>query len=79
MYESMLDNVADSDELHNVIMQMIGQFNASHTGISGGYTPGIHRPSASRPSFPGFDLEPDPSGRYKVSRILRKGRPTRNG
>ena len=35
-YESLLDHVADNEELHNVIMEMIGELNASHTGISGG-------------------------------------------
>ena len=35
-YESLLEHVADTDELHNVIMEMIGELNASHTGISGG-------------------------------------------
>ena len=73
MYEPLLDNVADSDELHNVIMQMIGQLNASHTGITGGYTPGDAPADRIATFFPGFDLEPDPSGRYKVASILRKG------
>jgi tricorn protease len=72
-YEPLLDSVADSDELHNVIMQMIGQLNASHTGIIGGYTPGDASAERLQTFFPGFDLEPDPSGRYKVSSILRKG------
>ncbi len=35
-YESLLPNIADTEELHNVIMEMIGEMNASHTGISGG-------------------------------------------
>lgn len=73
MYEPLLENVADSDELHDVIMQMIGQLNASHTGITGGYTPGDASAEPVQTFFPGFDLEPDPSGRYKVSTILRKG------
>lgn len=72
-YEPLLDYVADSDELHNVIMQMIGQLNASHTGISGGYTPGDQSAEHVQTFNPGFDLEPDPSGRYKVGAILRKG------
>jgi tricorn protease len=72
-YEPLLDNVADSDELHNVIMQMIGQLNASHTGITGGYTAGDTSGERVQTFNPGFDLEPDPSGRYKVGAILRKG------
>src|SRR5207249_2888891 len=35
-YESMLPHIADNEELHNVIMEMIGEMNASHTGITGG-------------------------------------------
>ena len=35
-YEPLLANVGDNEELHNVVMQMIGELNASHTGISGG-------------------------------------------
>ena len=35
-YQPLLAHIADSEELHNVIMQMIGELNASHTGVSGG-------------------------------------------
>ena len=35
-YESLLPHVADLEELHNLIMEMIGELNASHTGITGG-------------------------------------------
>ena len=33
-YESLLPHIADTDELHNVVMEMIGEMNASHTGIT---------------------------------------------
>jgi tricorn protease len=73
-YESLLEHVADTDELHNVIMEMIGEMNASHTGITGGGTlPGEQPPVPMRTSDPGFTLEPDPSGYYKVGLIYRKG------
>ncbi len=39
-YEALLPDIADNEELHNVIMEMIGEISASHTGISGGGTPG---------------------------------------
>jgi len=71
-YESLLPNVADTEELHDVIMEMIGEINASHTGISGGGTPEPGR-EAIQTHYPGFDLEPDASGYYKVSWIYRKG------
>ena len=63
------------EELHTVIMQMIGELNASHTGISGGGNPG-QAPERVQTRYPGFDLEPDASGFYKVSYIYQK-RPRR--
>ncbi len=70
-YETLLANIADSDELHTVIMQMIGELNASHTGVSGGgRSDGTERISTR---YPGFDLEADASGHYKISYIYKKG------
>ncbi len=68
-YEPLLANIADSDELHTVIMQMIGELNSSHTGVTGGSL-GQER---IQTHYPGFDLEPDASGSYKISYIYRKG------
>ena len=39
MYEPLLNYLVDEDELHTVMMMMIGQLNASHTGVSGGPNP----------------------------------------
>ncbi len=72
-YESLLPHVADTDEFHVLIMDMIGKLNSSHTGISGGSLPGQPRPERMQTRYPGFDLEPDPSGYYKVSYIYHKG------
>jgi len=73
-YESLLPHVADVDELHNVIMMMIGKLNSSHTGISGGgLLPGQPPPERVQTRYPGFDMEPDASGYFKVSHIYRKG------
>jgi tricorn protease len=74
-YESLLEHVADNDELHNVIMEMIGELNASHTGITGGGgLPGEGPAQAPmRTSDPGFALEPDSSGFYKVGTVFHKG------
>ena len=73
-YESLLPHVADVDELHNVIMMMIGKLNSSHTGISGGgLLPGQPPPERVQTRYPGFEMEPDPSGYFKVSHIYRKG------
>ena len=68
-YEPLLANIADSEELHTVIMQMIGELNSSHTGVTGA------NPAQERiqTHYPGFDLEPDAAGYYKVSYVYRKG------
>jgi tricorn protease len=70
-YQPLLANVGDSDELHNVIMQMIGELNASHTGVTGGGRSGDSERAQTR--HPGFDLEADSSGFYKVGHIYKKG------
>jgi len=73
-YESLLPHIADTEELHNVVMEMIGELNASHTGISGGGTlPGEPAPDRVTTRYPGFDLAADASGFYKVTKITRKG------
>jgi tricorn protease len=74
-YEPLLGYIADTEELHNVIMEMIGDMNASHTGISaGGLLPGrAQAEERIQTRHPGFELEPDASGYYKVSYIFKKG------
>jgi tricorn protease len=69
-YEPLLEFLVDEEELHTVMMMMIGQLNASHTGVSGG-------PAANQQSvqtrYPGFDLVADASGLYKVGHIYKDG------
>jgi tricorn protease len=73
-YEPLLGNIADTEELHNLIMEMIGDMNASHTGISGGgVVPGRTPEEPIQTRYPGFDIEPDASGYYKVAYIYKKG------
>lgn len=74
-YSSLLEHVADTEELQNVIMQMIGELNASHTGVSGGgLLPGEAAPERMQTRLPGFSMLPDEaSGFYKVEAIQRKG------
>ncbi len=74
-YEALLPHIDDTEELHNLIMEMIGDLNASHTGVSGGSRLPVQGTPAERIAtrYPGFDLEPDASGFYKVSYIYRKG------
>ena len=70
MYEPLLDNLVDDEELHTLMMMMIGRLNASHTGVSG--APGNNR-GAAQTRYPGFDVVADPSGYYKVGRIYKDG------
>src|SRR5439155_841492 len=70
MYEPLLTYLVDEDELHTVMMMMIGQLNASHTGVSGGPNP-IR--AALQTRHPGFDVVPDASGYYKVGHIYKNG------
>ena len=74
-YEALLGNIADLEELQNVIMEMIGELNSSHTGISGGTRIPGQQAAAERIStrYPGFDMAADPSGYYKVTYVYRKG------
>lgn len=69
-YEPLLEHVADQEEMHDLILRMIGELNASHTGISAGGPPDRSQPQTR---FPGFEIEPDPSGYYKVSYIYEDG------
>jgi tricorn protease len=70
-YGALLDYLVDEEELHTVMMMMIGQLNASHTGVSGGPNP-IDRTQQTR--YPGFDLVADSaSGFYKVGHVYKDG------
>ncbi len=69
MYEPLIDYTADQEEMHNVILEMIGELNASHTGISAGF--GGRAEVQTR--YPGFELEPDSSGYYKVTWMYKDG------
>jgi len=70
LYEPLLADVGDREELQNVVSQMIGELNASHTGISGGGQPDR---DALQTRFPGFEIEPDASAMYKVTHVYKDG------
>jgi tricorn protease len=71
-YEPLLQYLTDTDELHTIMMMMIGELNASHTGVSGGRGggPDIDRPTTRHP---GFDVVTDASGYYKIGHIYKDG------
>ncbi len=70
-YEPLVKDVGDRQELMNIINEMIGELNASHTGAApapGGRAGGVST------GYLGVELEPDKAaGRYKVSYIYEDG------
>jgi tricorn protease len=70
MYEPLLENVVDPNELQTIMMMMIGHLNASHTGVTPLPNPAR---ATTETRYPGFDLVSDPSGFYKVGHIYRNG------
>jgi tricorn protease len=54
------------------MMMMIGQLNASHTGVSGGGRGNDNRPPLQT-RHPGFDLVADSSGFYKIGHVYKDG------
>jgi len=71
VYEPLLAYAHDSEELQNIISQMIGELNASHTGISGGGR--REAGEAAQTRYPGFDVAPDPGGYFKLTHIYKTG------
>ncbi len=72
-YEPLLAFANDQGDLHEVVSMMIGELNASHTGISGGLRGGRGEGGRVQARYPGFDMEPDASGFYKVTHVYKKG------
>jgi tricorn protease len=72
MYAPLLEYLVDTEELHTVMMMMIGQLNASHTGVSGG-PPAVPGRASVQTRHPGFALVTDASGYYKIGHIYKDG------
>ncbi len=70
-YGPLLNYLVDEEELHTVMMMMIGELNASHTGVSGGPADAERSPAQTR--HPGFDLVADASGYYRVGHVYKTG------
>jgi len=68
-YQPLVEYVGDRQELLNIINEMIGELNASHTGAA----PGPGRDGVSTANL-GMDFEADDqAGRYKVSYVYEDG------
>jgi len=69
-YEELLRYVGQNQDLYDLTNEMIGELNASHTGVSG--PPSIEAPETYRTAQPGFELAPQ-GDRYVVSHIYADG------
>jgi tricorn protease len=70
-YQPLVEYVGDRQELLNILNEMIGELNASHTGAAP-----PQRPSAAGTATGhlGVELEPDASaGRYRITHIYEDG------
>ncbi|MET0625288.1 MAG: DPP IV N-terminal domain-containing protein [Pyrinomonadaceae bacterium] len=72
-YRPLVEYVGDRQELLNIVNEMIGELNASHTGAAP--PPGGGRePSAVATGHLGVELEADASaGRYRVTHVYENG------
>lgn len=69
-YRPLLRHASTNEDLYDLTNEMIGELNASHTGVSGPPTRAM--PATYRTRFLGFELEPA-NGRYRVAHIYRDG------
>jgi tricorn protease len=70
-YQPLTEFVGDRQELLNIVNEMIGELNASHTGAAPPVGP---REGAAQTRHLGIEFEPDqPAGRYKVTYIYADG------
>jgi tricorn protease len=73
-YEPLVEHVGDRQELLNVINEMIGELNASHTGAASGGGRGGGAGAAVSTGYLGVDLQADDRvGRYRVTHVYQDG------
>ncbi|MFC2096727.1 S41 family peptidase [Bacteroidota bacterium] len=68
-YEPLLKYVGQNQDVYDLSNEMIGELNASHTGVRG---PTRKAPTTYSTKYPGFELTPE-NGKYKISHIYRDG------
>jgi tricorn protease len=68
-YQNLMEYVGNQEDMHDVVSEMIGELNASHTGISAT----ANERGAPQTRYPGFEIEPDAAGFYKVTHVYRHG------
>jgi tricorn protease len=70
-YTPLLRYVGTNEDVYDLANEMIGELNASHTGVNGPPTRMMPRVYATR--FLGIDLQPTDVGRYRIGHIYRDG------
>ncbi len=70
-YEPLLAYVGMTQDLNDVANEMIGELNASHTGVSRGSS-SYEAPATYRTTLPGFEMEPAGQA-YRITHIYREG------
>ena len=68
-YKPLLKYAGENQDVYDLTNEMIGELNASHTGVSG---PTWEKPRTYRTNFPGFELEPH-QGYYRINHIYWNG------
>lgn len=68
-YAKYLPMVRSRDELGMLLRWLQSELSTGHMYVESGDVRALDRPSS--PAFLGIDVEPDPSGFYKIARILR--------
>jgi tricorn protease len=69
-YKPLLAFASANEDVYDIANYMIGELNASHTGVSGPSSFSPDRPYTT--NHPGFELEPA-NGRYRITHIYRDG------
>ncbi|MFC1729867.1 DPP IV N-terminal domain-containing protein [candidate division KSB1 bacterium] len=68
-YKPLLKYAGDYQDVYDICNEMIGELNASHTGVRG---PTREMPETYQTRFPGFEIEPG-TDYYRISHIYRDG------
>ncbi len=71
-YEPMLQHVGTNEDVYDLANEMIGELNASHTGVSG--PPSRSMPRIAQTRLLGVELDEEmSSGRYRISHVYQNG------
>ena len=70
-YEPMLAYAGTNQDVQDICNEMIGELNASHTGVS--LPPTRSMPVLAQTRYLGFELDEGTGGHYRISHIYRDG------